>query len=190
MSGVTLTEFLLARLAEDEQMARAATQGRWVWADPSKESFPQADRSLVADSGEWKRCDYYCQWSGEESLHRGEPGAPGHEHRVVEYVILAWGYDASGVNVEDADAAHIARYDPARVLAEVAAKRRIVELHSNAGGGMGHDPPGGDYYGDFPSACLTCGTPDEYAVSWPCTTLRLLALPFADHPDYRSEWAP
>jgi hypothetical protein len=28
------------------------------------------------------------------------------------------------------------------------------------------------------------------AQGWPCQTLRLLALPYADHPDYRPEWKP
>jgi hypothetical protein len=26
--------------------------------------------------------------------------------------------------------------------------------------------------------------------SYPCDTLKLLALPYADHPDYRDEWRP
>jgi len=58
-------------------------------------------------------------------------------------------------------------YDPARVLAEVGAKRQIVELE----------------------ICLAC-----HVESQPCdhrdATLRLLALPYADHPDYRQEWRP
>ena len=54
---------------------------------------------------------------------------------------------------------HVARWDPARVLAECDAKRRIIEH---------------------------CG---EWV--WPdCRVLHLLALPYADHPDYRAEWKP
>lgn len=70
-------------------------------------------------------------------------------------------------------AAHIVRYDPARVLAEVAAKRRIVELH-------------GDQH-----ECV--GSLDDALAYNPyigCTTLRVLALPYAEHEAYRSEWAP
>lgn len=70
-------------------------------------------------------------------------------------------------------AEHIARHDPARVLAEVAAKRALLDVHR-------------DDYG----SCSTCGTAGEYDVPWPCTTVELLALPYANHPDYRSEWAP
>jgi hypothetical protein len=33
--------------------------------------------------------------------------------------------------------------------------------------------------------CSTCGD-----VPWPCDTVRLLAIVFADHPDYRNEWRP
>jgi hypothetical protein len=65
------------------------------------------------------------------------------------------------------DATHIARWDPARVLAECEAKRRIVELVL--------DRPIRDH-GDC--KCESC---------W---TLRLVALPYADHPDYRAEWKP
>lgn len=66
-----------------------------------------------------------------------------------------------------------------RVLAECEAKRRIVELHDS-------------FYG----VCQACiGSPPRVGdvvkpALWPCTTLRLLALPFADHPDYREEWRP
>lgn len=61
---------------------------------------------------------------------------------------------------------------PARVMAECEAKRRIVAEH----------PQFVD--ADF-SYCETC----ERSTS-PCSTLRILALPYADHPDYRPEWRP
>lgn len=64
-------------------------------------------------------------------------------------------------------AAHIARHDPARVLAEVAAKRAILRLHVP----------------EVPSWCPRCD-------SWPCSTLKALALPYAGHPDCREEWRP
>jgi hypothetical protein len=51
-------------------------------------------------------------------------------------------------------------WDPARVLAECAAKRRIVS---------------------FAADLTEEGTDD---------LLRLLALPYADHPGYRQEWRP
>lgn len=65
---------------------------------------------------------------------------------------------------------------PDRVLREVSAKRRIVELH-----------------GSDPHECVTWdevlgGTCTGYELD--CPTLRLLALPYAEHPDYREEWRP
>lgn len=80
--------------------------------------------------------------------------------------------------LENAHAEHIARHDPARVLADVAAKRRIIELHTG-----GHECSTYDHNGEIDN-CTWC------IDSWDCSTLRLLALPHADHPDYRSEWAP
>lgn len=82
----------------------------------------------------------------------------------------------------DEQAAHIARHDPARVLAEVEAKRRIIELHTARG------VPGGP---PFLWACNVCDRSPvdwEWTTLWPCPTLRLLALPWAGHDDYREEW--
>jgi hypothetical protein len=77
------------------------------------------------------------------------------------------------------DAEHIARWDPARVLRKVAAERRILDEH--------------------PTMVYTDGQPGYSQVlndhvcpgdQTPCTTLRLLALPYADQPGYREEWRP
>jgi hypothetical protein len=66
------------------------------------------------------------------------------------------------------DAAFIADNDPEFVLADVAAKRQILEQYELADGGM---------TGQILRNCLD-------------TPIRLLALPFAGHPDYREEWKP
>ncbi|MCX4450676.1 DUF6221 family protein [Streptomyces sp. NBC_01789] len=73
---------------------------------------------------------------------------------------------------------HIMRHDPARVLREVEAKRQLLALHE----------PGTQEYvdGDVCMACTLQGDGPYY----PCATLRLLTLPYADHPDYRPEWRP
>ncbi|GHE33363.1 hypothetical protein GCM10017673_40380 [Streptosporangium violaceochromogenes] len=57
-----------------------------------------------------------------------------------------------------------------RLLAEVEAKRRILAEH-----GPGSDP---------------CDAHDAEFRTIPCTTLLLLALPYANHRDYREEWRP
>lgn len=72
---------------------------------------------------------------------------------------------------EPATAEHIARWDPARVLAEIDAKRRII-----AHIGMVVISPGRE------------ALPAEYVEQMELF-LRALALPYADRPGYRSEWA-
>jgi len=115
---MSVTEFLLARIAEDEAAATAAVE--------------------------------------------------------FDYGVSAWCDDGDPVN------AHIARHDPARVLAECQAKRAIIEQADEASGldamvdndravgprDMETDP----YVGDV--------------------ILRHLAGVYADHPDYRQEWKP
>lgn len=64
-----------------------------------------------------------------------------------------------------ATACHIARHDPARILAEVEAKQQLLDQHVA-------------YY----------GAGDD--TDWPVRTLTLLALPYAAHPDYDERWRP
>lgn len=66
---------------------------------------------------------------------------------------------------------------PARVLREIEAKRRIVEQHRPVG------------YGDVCLSYCHTRTPSQ-PQTWPCLTLRLLALPYADRPGYQEGWAP
>lgn len=65
-------------------------------------------------------------------------------------------------------AAHIARHDPARVLADVAAKRKIVEMHHPI------DP------------CDAHDGATQKTVN--CDTLRALASMYADHPEFDPAW--
>ncbi len=80
------------------------------------------------------------------------------------------------------DRVHIALHDPAYVLADIAAKRRIVGLHQ---------PDRTDGYQE----CTTCADPpavryDEASWQrWPCPTLCALTAPFAAHPDYDPSWS-
>lgn len=65
---------------------------------------------------------------------------------------------------------HMARHDPARVLREVAAKRRLVDQWA-------------DRYDDNPHA-----TSPEAADA--ADVLHTLASVYSDHPDYQRQWAP
>ncbi|MBN6037447.1 DUF6221 family protein [Amycolatopsis sp. 195334CR] len=73
-----------------------------------------------------------------------------------------------------------------RMIREVEATRLIVEAHETTVTDRvaGFPLYGGDYW------CEICHVPGgEPGQTW-CRTLRLLALPYADHPDYRREWRP
>jgi hypothetical protein len=99
---------------------------------------------------------------------------------------------------------HIARWDPARVLAECEAKRRIIE-----GGGSqcgGYYPPGNEirieqeenaeelgiefqphWPEDYAPFCDGCAAAQSADRDWE-RTLRALAGVHSAHPDYRPEW--
>jgi hypothetical protein len=70
---------------------------------------------------------------------------------------------------------YIARWDPARVLAEVAAKRQLVRLFSD----RPTAPPASDVFLSAMAASVT-STND-----W---VLRQMVQPYADHPDFDPTW--
>lgn len=119
---MTLTEFLLARIAEDEAVAIATRDGH----DPLTWEY--------AGTGAW-------------GMAGPVDGPSGYEAIVV---------------------------DPARVLAECKAKRRIVAQHKP--------------WSDDDSTLHLCH--DSLADDTDCVELRALAAVYADHPDYREEWRP
>jgi hypothetical protein len=96
-----------------------------------------------------------------------------------------WGVDDVGTpgSAHPHAAEHVARHHPARVLAECAAKRRLVLACRDSRfdrAFLGARPHG---MADFPL------TPrDQHQLA--ALTLALLALPYADHHDYRPEWRP
>jgi len=89
---------------------------------------------------------------------------------------------------EDADGAHLARWNPWRVLSTCVAKRLIIAAHRDVGAGVDRRADPARVLKAH--ACSTCGQYDEYAIEWPCYTLRVLALDWVDHPSYRQEWRP
>lgn len=147
-----IVAYLRAALDRDEETARAAKPGPWRWDDPHFNGEPRP-----AGCGEWG--------------HDGPDLIAANDDNVV----TSWGYDADCVVVARADAVHIARWDPARVLAEVQAKRLILDVH---------EPTGSDLFADGIRWCATCPRDD----GWPCGTVRTLAQPYADHPDFDPAW--
>ena len=94
-------------------------------------------------------------------------------------------------------AEHIAVHDPARVLADIAAKRRILVEHRIDG--SVRDPETDSKI----RLCHSCGEPDYgtwrlhlkalrdedgFISLYPCATLRLFAAPHAEHEDYDEAW--
>lgn len=72
-----------------------------------------------------------------------------------------------------------------RALAEVEAKRQIVELHRAGVTSVG-TLPSGPYSSQ---RCTTCEPQRDVPGSWwPCATIRAVALAYRDHPDYDPAW--
>jgi hypothetical protein len=72
--------------------------------------------------------------------------------------------------------AHIARHDPARVLREVAAGRRILGRHKPV-----------DYHGISVCQWDTCSEGEQ---PWPCPDILDSIAVWSDHPDYQEAWKP
>lgn len=73
------------------------------------------------------------------------------------------------------DRAEGVHYDSRRVLAEVTAKREIIEEHQMIGS---------DLYDDGIVWCQTCSP----RTTGPCRTLRLLAAPYASRAGFDPSW--
>jgi hypothetical protein len=144
-----LVQWLGQQLDEDERIARAArprpgdqTAGEWV-AYPHRPTSPTDDPS--------------------RNVHLVGSREPDGR----EWVVAETGQADRAPTVAEFIAAH----DPARVLREIDAKRKIIAEH--------------DVYSRPLGERMDCQSYD-----FPCTTLRLLALPYADRPGYREEWRP
>ncbi len=157
-----LSDFLLARIAEDEALARDAA----VYSDYQLRQF-------VDGTGKWG--------SG-----RGGP----RQTQIVAGPFYVYMSNFAKAKRLDQVASHVAQHDPARVLAECEAKRRLVtEVHFDR---LAESHADDDEY-DVPwiPECASCSCFSDCVVYLEnCTTLQLLALPYADHDDYREEWRP
>jgi len=141
-----------------------ASSGMHVSSGMEPDLAPDLDEFLLARIAEDKR------------FAADAAAAGGRDHWTVE--------DASAHGAPAGGAAEfVARYDPARVLAECAAKRRVVLTCREAQPDLtflGTRHPG---LADFP---LAPGNERQLAA----LTLAQLALPYAGHHDYRPDWRP
>lgn len=104
MSRQTITEFLEARIAEDERVARSASPGPWSYSDIASVAGGTIYDPTVAIASVGYDVDHV-----DSRIRRTRPD---------------WQADATG--------RHIARHDPARVLAECAAKRAILDEYTGS----------------------------------------------------------
>lgn len=89
--------------------------------------------------------------------------------------------------------AHIARHDPARVLREIDAKRRVIDTYAVVSGRSKDLSARRDRLKDRGHDLLMSEMDLETAIHQRdvlASVLRLLALPYDQHPDYREEWKP
>lgn len=155
-----LRTFLHARLNEDEETARTAMWDELCGTWTAKPPAATYERYTVVD---------YC------------------DDGVV--VVTPENADADGVG------RHITLHDPARVLRETSSTRVLIDMHSLIHRNVTWLEDGAEQTAEVP-VCSNC-VPRHSAYAdrddvpeGPCTTLRLLAYAYADHPDYRPRWDP
>jgi hypothetical protein len=140
-----LIERIKAAIDEDERVANAATPGRWVvggWRGASRSNVHAPDYR-------------------PKGFSNGQHVA---ETIVAEGGMGPWAADLRGSGFPHANAEHVARHDPARVLRQVAAHRKILEEHDI-------ECPGENY-----QYCRVCHDYQRHdAQSAPCVTLLALA---------------
>jgi hypothetical protein len=113
----------------------------------------------------------------------------------------------ASARIAPADLDHIARHDPLRALARVAADRRILDEHASEWRTVEwpHDQNGkgeglvcrrcqnAEYTEWHPAVGEAGVLPEGFVAPYilaPCRTVRLLALHHAARPGYRDEWRP
>lgn len=140
MASDDLAAFLRARWDAEEATARAAIEARNSVTQSAAEWSAGSDES---GSGDYRQA----VWAGDGAVMVCE--------MLDEY--------------DEVTAAHIARHDPARVLADIAAKRRILDW--------------------FERQRAWAAENNLWAYD-DAEPLKLLALPYADHHAYREERKP
>ncbi|WP_405549706.1 DUF6221 family protein [Streptomyces microflavus] len=114
-------------------------------------------------------------WDDQSGTWTARPPRASYErYTVVDYcddgvvAVTPENADADGVGQ------HVARHDPDRVLREVEAKRHILDSHIP----------------DAASADEQINEEWRSGSALADDLLRLLALPYVDHPDYKDAWRP
>jgi len=174
---LSIVDFLNARLADDEAAARSASEAR-AGAVPPEGNVLLRVRNALPGTASIEDVTYlvWCSALDAKEMMK-EPDATEEHYLNKQRHVL-----------EEART-RVALVDPARVLREVAAKRRIMERHKPDDRITVKGPYRGRY------SCQGCnyeyGTIDEITQDIAeCPELRDLAAIYTDHPDWREEWRP
>ncbi|MFE5332919.1 hypothetical protein ACFRCG_41705 [Embleya sp. NPDC056575] len=176
--------------------AMTARVGMWITREPDGRYRVHRDAEFRATHEEVDMTEPTYGWSGDAAARPHELAVNvGLEHDGAEAGHLRLDLDqarilgvtlldlvapdtarrtADTITDDDLDALYASRdalYAERDQLA--AAAQRVRDLHQPIGDGLGYVDGGSDY-GDIAPACSTCGTHDEYAVPWPCATIRAL----------------
>lgn len=126
----------------------------------------QAARAMPTAPWRWAKAESGgCEWEQLVGADDGEILSSGDEGSYRSWIRKNAGLDS-----------YLVVAGPGRVLAEIDAKRRIIALHEQATA----DTQSSDYLMSGPGRMVLVAFDP---------VLRLLALPYREHPDYRSEWA-
>jgi len=178
VAAVTVVEFLTARLDEEQAIAeRAAATEPGIWA------------VCVSDGGQ--DLEVLGQFKRDHPVPQ-----PPQPLKGDWYAVAGWSWDdldPCGLDTTDLvpTAEHIARHDPARVLADIAAKRAILALHAHY---VEQKREGGKYLDTWrpDEGCETCHWDNDCGCiensGYPCDTVGLLASVYADHPEFDPAW--
>lgn len=180
-----LVAWLRAQLDEDEQVAQEASRRRddgwtptgehWHWVEPER------DQPLTLDPV----VDEHVNVDGRADLRSVEEYPTNMPYTLPHFVV------PHTEELRTVDAMHIARWDPARVLAEVEAKRRTLDAWRAANA----DPHPGIPCENWPGQGAENRDPYDSCTHHlaapprtPDHVVRLLAQPYAGRPGWREEW--
>jgi hypothetical protein len=145
-----------------------------VWEVSGVEDLVDFLRARLDEDEQTARAATWGPWEvgptfgGESNRVYVKPEGPGID--TIGTCVIAG--QVSNMPLWRGNAQHIARWDPDRVLAEVMAKRRVMDVLRS------YEP-----HNEW-------DTEDDIGLrkNNDAGALRYLALPYADHPDYREEW--
>lgn len=167
-----LVEFLRAMLDRDEQIAQASER-----AESASLAEYAADRRVTVTeaslTNHWDidRDEQQGGWSITAGTYTEVRDG---RTRAEPWTVAGPGYSGGGVRRRET-AEHIARHDPARILADVEADRKLIAEYEQAA----------EFYSRPENRHHSAGE-----LHGLYTAVKIRAERFVDHPGYKSEWKP